>query len=71
LIWPIQSCKKIGTHLIPKEFVMTEQSLGDLSDGQISAMLEYLDSQIGKNAKIINAEPIGDMDLVSASPDEE
>jgi hypothetical protein len=47
---------KIGTHLIPKEFVMREQSLGDLSDEQVSRMLEYLNSQMGNSAKIIDGE---------------
>jgi hypothetical protein len=62
---------KIGTHLIPREFVMKESSLSDLSDAQVSQMLEYLNEQMGKNAKVINVEPVSDTDRVSAAPEEE
>jgi hypothetical protein len=35
---------------------MKDQSIKDLSDEQISEMLAYLSDQIGKNAKVIDAE---------------
>ena len=47
---------EIAAQLIPKEFVMKDQSIKDLSDEQISEMLAYLSDKIGKNAKLIDAE---------------
>jgi hypothetical protein len=50
---------KIAAQLIPKEFVMKDQSINDLSDEQISEMLAYLaDEMRGKQAKVIEGEVV-------------
>ena len=50
---------KIAAQLIPKEFVMKDQSINDLSDEQISEMLAYLaDEMRGKHAKVIDSEVV-------------
>jgi len=59
---------KVGASLMPKEFVVKEQSLKDLSDEQISQMIEALSDSIGKNAKVIDAEVT---DLSSVGQEEE
>jgi hypothetical protein len=47
---------KIAATIIPRELIVREQSIKDLSDEQISEMLTYLSEQMGKDAKVINAE---------------
>jgi hypothetical protein len=50
---------KIAVQLIPKEFVMNDQSIKDLSDEQISEMLAYLtDEKRGKHAKMVDGEVV-------------
>jgi hypothetical protein len=50
---------KIAAQLIPKEFVMKDQSINDLSDEQISEMLAYLADEMGrKHAKVIDNEVV-------------
>ena len=56
---------KIGTHLIPREFVMKERSIRDLSDEQVSRMLAALQDSMGTNALVIEGEAT---DLESAIP---
>ena len=51
---------------MPKEFVVKDQTVKELSDEQVSSMLEYLNDQMGKNAKLIDGEAT---DFESAFPD--
>jgi hypothetical protein len=59
---------RLVAYTMPKEFIVKDQSVQELSDEKVDAMLEYLNAQMGNNAKVIDAEPT---DVVSASPDEE
>jgi hypothetical protein len=59
---------KIAAQLIPKEFVMKDQSIKDLSDEQISQMIEALSDSIGKNAKVVDAE-VTDLSSVGQEQD--
>jgi hypothetical protein len=50
---------------------MKDQSIKDLSDEQITEMLAYLSDQMGKNAKVIDAEVTDVTDLSSVSQEED
>lgn len=57
---------RLVAYTMPKEFVVKDQTVKELSDEQVSSMLEYLNDQMGKNAKLIDGEAT---DFESALPD--
>jgi mono/diheme cytochrome c family protein len=47
---------RLIAYTMPKEFLIKEQTVNGLSDEQVSAMLDYLNEQMGNSAKMIDAE---------------
>jgi hypothetical protein len=57
---------RLVAYTMPKEFIVKDQSVQELSDEKVDAMLEYLNAQMGSHAKVIDAEPT---DVVSDTPE--